>query len=67
MNEYNRVLFEIYKKARYLQSDFARYNAHLIAEMASRKHIVSVLAGVATNKWYITSSGTAFLKQNGWL
>lgn len=67
MNSYLKVLYEIYTKPRNLQSDFARYNAQLVAEAASRGHISCIIAGVATNKWYITIGGAEFLKKAGWI
>ena len=63
MNQYLKVLYEIYCEPRYLQSDFARYNAKLIAEAASRGHITSLLSGIATNKWYLTIDGAEFLSE----
>lgn len=67
MNQYLKVLYEIYMNPKHLQSDFARYNAKLVAEAASRSHITSVLAGIAVNKWYITIGGMEFLNQAGWM
>lgn len=67
MNQYLKMLFEIYSQPRHLQSDFARYNAKLVTEAASRGHISCILAGIATNKWYITISGAEFLNKAGWL
>lgn len=67
MNQYLRVLYEIYMNPKHLQSDFARYNAKLVAEAASRGHITSVTAGIAVNKWHITIGGMDFLNQAGWM
>lgn len=67
MNQYLKVLYEIYMKPKHLQSDFARYNAKLIAEAASRGHITSLLSGIATNKWYVTIGGAEFLNKAGWI
>jgi hypothetical protein len=50
-----------------LQSDFARENAFIIAEAASRGHISSVLSGTATNSWYVTIKGFTLLKKEGYL
>lgn len=65
MNNYLKVLWEIYSEPRFLQSDHARYNAKFIAEAASRGHITSIIGGVATNKWYITVGGMLILNEAG--
>lgn len=67
MNQYLKTLYEIYKEPKFLQSDFARYNAKSVAEAASRGHITCVLAGIATNKWYVTISGAELLNSYGWM
>lgn len=67
MNEYLKVLHALYVKPRHLQSDFARYNAKIIAEAASRGHITSLLAGIATNKWYVTIKGAEILNEAKWM
>lgn len=42
-----------------LQSDYCRYNARMIAEMASRGHITSINKYIrqAGNRWLLTRSG----------
>lgn len=67
MNEYLKVLHALYMNPRHLQSDFARYNAKIIAEAASRGHITCLLAGIATNKWYLTIKGAETLNEAGWM
>ncbi len=63
MNQYIEVLGCIRLVAVSLKSNFARYEAYLIAEAASRGHITSVIGGRSCGSWYITKEGIKFLKQ----
>ena len=63
MNQYIEVLACIRLGAVSLKSNFARYEAYLIAEAASRGHITSVMGGRVCGSWYITEEGIKFLKQ----
>lgn len=63
MNQYIEVLAYIRLVAVSLKSNFARYEAYLIAEAASRGHITSVIGGRACGSWHITEEGIKFLKQ----
>lgn len=67
LNKYLETLAKMMFKQYRLQSDFARENAFIIAEAASRGHITSVLSGTATNSWYVTSKGFNLLKKEGYL
>ena len=67
LNKYLETLCKMMQKQYRLQSDFARENAFLIAEAASRGHISSVLSGTATNSWYVTAKGFKLLKKEGYL
>lgn len=42
-----------------LQSDYCRYNAKMIAEMASRGHITCLNSNtrMASNRWWLTHEG----------
>lgn len=46
LNKYLETLCKMMQKQYRLQSDFARENAFIIAEAASRGHISSVLSGL---------------------
>ena len=63
MNHYLEILNYIRLTQPKLKSDFARLEASLVAEAASRGHITTVIAGRATFRWYITEEGLKFLKQ----
>ena len=63
MNQYIEVLGCIRLVAVSLKSNFARNEAYLIAEAASRGHITSVMGGCVCDRWYITEEGIKFLKQ----
>jgi hypothetical protein len=67
LNKYLETLCKMMFKQYSLQSDFARENAFIIAEAASRGHITSVLSGTATNSWYVTSKGYNLLKKEGYV
>jgi hypothetical protein len=67
LNKYLETLCKMMFKQYRLQSDFARENAFIIAEAASRGHITSVLSGTATNSWYVTSKGYNLLKKEGYV
>lgn len=67
LNRYLETLAKMMFKQYKLQSDFARANAFIIAEAASRGHITSVLSGTATDAWYVTSKGYNLLKKEGYL
>ena len=63
MNNYLEILYYVHTNHPKLQSDYVRYNAKKIAELASRGHITSVVAGVAHNCWFTTAKGCAFLEE----
>lgn len=65
MYEYLELLSILSVNPKELQSDYARYNAKLIAEAASRGHITCIIFSVPTNKWYITNKGRKFLEEYG--
>lgn len=67
LNKYLDMLCQMMQKQYTLQSDFARENAFMVAEAASRGHISSVLSGTATNAWYVTAKGFNLLKKEGYL
>ena len=67
LNKYLEVLCKMMQKQYRLQSDFARENAFIIAEAASRGHISSVLSGTATKSGYGTAKGFKLLKKEGYL
>lgn len=67
LNKYLETLAKMVVKQYKLKSDFARANAFIIAEAASRGHITSVLSGQAVNAWYITAKGFNLLKKEGYL
>ena len=67
LNKYLETLAQMMFNQYKLQSDFARENAFIIAEAASRGHISSVLSGTATNSWYVTAKGFKLLKKEGYL
>lgn len=67
LNQYLTVLFKMMTNQYKLQSDFARANAFIIAEAASRGHITSILSGVAQNSWFVTSEGMKLLKKEGYI
>lgn len=67
MNTYLKVLYDVMRAKRTLQSDFSRYNAFYIAEAASRGHISSVLSGSATNFWFLTKKGFELLEKEGYV
>lgn len=64
MNEYLKILREILLNPRTFQCDFVRYQAALIAEMASRGHISCVIQGMPKSRWYVTRKGLGFLRHN---
>ena len=67
LNKYLEALCKMMRKQYKLQSDFARENAFIIAEAASRGHITSVLSDTATNSWYVTLKGYNLLKKEGYV
>lgn len=67
LNKYLTTLFKLMIHQYTLQSDFARQNAFIIAEAASRGHITSILSGVAQNSWFITNKGCELLKKEGYI
>lgn len=67
LNKYLETLYKMMQNQYRLQSDFARENAFIIAEAASRGHISSVISGTATNSWYVTVKGFKLLKKKGYL
>lgn len=67
LNKYLETLCKMMHKQYTLQSDFAREHAFIIAEVASRGHISSVLSGTATNAWYVTAKGFKLLKKEGYV
>lgn len=67
LNKYLETLCKMMQNQYRLQSDFARENAFIIAEAASRGHISSVLSDTATNAWYVTAKGFKLLKKEGYV
>lgn len=66
MSEYLRVLMEIKSLPKTFSSDFARRNAGLVAEAASRHHITCLTAdGRNGGAWEISALGVVFLKSHG--
>ncbi len=66
MSDYLRVLMAIKSCPKTYQSNYARVNAGLVAEAASRGHISCLSADGRNNgAWEITSSGTTFLMVHG--
>lgn len=65
MDKYLKLLLEVHAHPKAFQSDYARYNAYLIAEAASRGHITSVVNGIPVGRWYVTTEGLLFLQHNG--
>jgi hypothetical protein len=59
LGEYLKLLKDIQRKPRHVQSDFARYNARMVAEASTRGHIG--FQGL----WYITKAGMDFMVANG--
>lgn len=61
MSNYCNALLYINEVNPKLQSDYCRFNARMIAEMASRGHITSFNRHIrqAGNRWYLTPSGCA--------
>ena len=47
-----------------LQSDYARYNAKVVAELASRGYITCVQGDYVYNYWFLTGKGVKFLWQS---
>ena len=64
MYHYLEILNYIRLNQPKLKSDFARLEAYLVAEAASRGHITTVVAGRAAFRWYITKEGIEFLNDN---
>lgn len=66
MDTYLAFLDSIKRMPRTFQSNYARNNAGLVAEAASRGH-VTCLDGKAksTGVWQITASGVGLLKEHG--
>ena len=64
MNHYLEILNYIHLTQPKLKSDFARLEAYLVAEAASRGHITTVVAGRVAFRWYITQEGIKFLNDN---
>lgn len=66
MSEYLKVLAAIKGCPKSFQSNYARNNASLVAEAASRGHISALsVDGRNSGAWEITASGTEFLHTNG--
>lgn len=61
LSNYCRALAYIGEVHPKLQSDYCRYNARMIAEMASRGHITSINKYIrqAGNRWLLTPAGVA--------
>lgn len=59
MSNYCNALAYIGEVHPKLQSDYCRYNAKMIAEMASRGHITCIdkTTRLAGNRWLLTRSG----------
>lgn len=63
MNNLVEVLLYIQEFSPKLQSDFAREEAKVVAEAASRGLISSLdFCGFATNRWHLTSKGIKLLQ-----
>jgi hypothetical protein len=63
MNNLVEILLYIQEFSPKLQSDFAREEAKVVAEAASRGLISSLdFCGFATNRWHLTSKGVKLLQ-----
>lgn len=56
-----KVLFAIWEKPRFIQSDFAREEAIHFGELASRGMITNLNDGVPTRLWRVTTKGMLLL------
>lgn len=66
MSEYLKVLAAIKGCPKSFQSNYARNNAALFAEAASRGHISCLtVSGRNGGAWEVTSAGVEFLKFHG--
>ncbi|ARV77588.1 hypothetical protein [Pasteurella phage vB_PmuP_PHB02] len=66
MNEYLKLLQFVKVSVVTFKSNYARNNAGLIAEAASRYHITCLNAnGRNCGHWVLTNSGSNFLYENG--
>lgn len=66
MDEYLRFLFLVNREPRTFKSNFARENAVLVAEAASRGHLTALDGcGVCAGHWQVTSRGVRLLKKFG--
>lgn len=66
MSEYLKVLAAIKGCPKSFQSNYARNNAALVAEAASRGHISCLtVSGRNGGSWEVTSAGVEFLKGHG--
>lgn len=61
MNKFLDLLWFVKNNEVKLQSDYARYNAKLVAEAASRGYITSLYKGESHNRWYLTDKGFTLL------
>lgn len=64
MSKYLGILYFVYLNLPKLQSNWARKNARLVAEAATRGHIGCIHGTHVYNNWSITPSGLDFLKQH---
>lgn len=66
MSNYLIILATIKSCPKTFSSDYARREAALIAEAASRRHITALSQdGTNQGAWEITASGAMFLEMNG--
>lgn len=66
MNDYLKLLATIKSCPKSFQSNYARNNASLVAEAASRGHLSALSAdGRNAGAWEVTTSGAAFLNAHG--
>lgn len=66
MDEYLRVLFAIKMEPKTFKSNYARDNAGLVAEAASRGHLTCLNgAGINSGTWVVTAMGHRLLKKYG--
>lgn len=64
MSKYLEILYYVYLMLPKLQSNWARKNARLVAEAATRGHIGCVHGANAYNSWFITPKGLAFYNKH---
>lgn len=66
MNDYLKLLATVKGCPKSFQSNYARNNAALVAEAASRGHLSALSAdGRNAGAWEVTASGVLFLQIHG--